>query len=246
MRLVDNPMTDGFHEDRITWEKIWINRKVVPRKSRHETMIASDGFDSLPNLTSELHFYRVAMQFANTLPLNKFESIYEVGCGSGAFLYPLYCEYGCRVGGVDLSPELVELANQTMRDGKFSVGDAIVLDTKERYDHVFAHSVLQYFVPSVTEQVLVNMVLKSNLTVSVLDIPNQLFLLEQEQLRERRLGQDNYRERYRSLKHTYYSKSFFRDFAERNNLHITEFNSSVGDLPEDYRFGVIMRKSDRI
>jgi ubiquinone/menaquinone biosynthesis C-methylase UbiE len=58
-------------------------------------------------------------------------SVFEVGCGAGAFLYELEA-LGCKVGGVDHSPALIGKAMKAMPSGGFKVSDAAAFQVEPR------------------------------------------------------------------------------------------------------------------
>ena len=66
-------------------------------------------------------------------------SVFDVGCGAGAFLLPL-AENGYLVGGIDPSPSLIEQAKTAMPGGQWRVGSAETLDPGEPWDVVVSVS----------------------------------------------------------------------------------------------------------
>jgi SAM-dependent methyltransferase len=63
--------------------------------------------------------------------------IWDVGCGAGAFLYPLW-ENGYIVGGVDDRADRIALARAAMPQGRFVVGEPTAVDPAEPWDVVIA------------------------------------------------------------------------------------------------------------
>ncbi len=63
--------------------------------------------------------------------------IWDVGCGAGAFLYPLW-ENGYIVGGVDDSEDRIAQARAAMPQGTFVVGEPAAVDPAEPWDVVIA------------------------------------------------------------------------------------------------------------
>lgn len=64
-------------------------------------------------------------------------SVWDAGCGAGAFLFPLW-ENGYVVGGSDPVADLVERARAAMPQGFFAVGAATSLDPADPWDVVVA------------------------------------------------------------------------------------------------------------
>lgn len=68
--------------------------------------------------------------------------VLDVGCGTG-FLARLYADLGHRVTGIDLSPEMIEIARQKGASVEFRVGDAeSTLEAADSYDLVVARHLL--------------------------------------------------------------------------------------------------------
>jgi len=65
--------------------------------------------------------------------------VFEVDCGDGEFLFPLYSN-GYRVGGTDADPAAIEQALATMPEGSFTVSKAAALDPAIAWDVVICRS----------------------------------------------------------------------------------------------------------
>jgi SAM-dependent methyltransferase len=74
---------------------------------------------------------------AESLDVGPGTSVWDVGCGAGAFLYPFW-ENGYVVGGVDASAEQVALATEAMPQGQFVVGTPSTFNPAEPWDVVIA------------------------------------------------------------------------------------------------------------
>lgn len=74
---------------------------------------------------------------AESLDVGPGTSVFDVGCGAGAFVYPLW-ENGYVVGGVDVTEERVALARNAMPQGRFAVGTPAAFDPAEPWDVVVA------------------------------------------------------------------------------------------------------------
>ena len=79
------------------WQEIWnkndrINRIIL------EMLIKADGFDSGAGSFSVDDWLEYTNTIYNLINIQKEDTVFDVGCGSGAFLYPLYLD-GHIVGG---------------------------------------------------------------------------------------------------------------------------------------------------
>src|SRR5918993_2036466 len=108
---------------------------------------------------------------AEALELREGDRVFEMRCGTGAFLLPLY-EAGCAVGGNDCDPRLIEVAKYDMPAGDWFVGD--VRDTP-RWDVVIACSALGPLT-TLTDagEMLEQMMHKATSAVAVLDVAEGL------------------------------------------------------------------------
>lgn len=197
------------------WDEIWERRPPEPgHSSVLGTLIALDGFDSGDGILSEQNWAQGVHETARRLGLSPDDSVYEVGCGAGAFLYPLHNE-GYRVGGLDRSAALIGRARQAIPGGRFTCCDAADLDD-EPWDAVVSFSAFEYF-PSheYARRVITVMARKARMAVAVMDLPD---LAVREAAEERRAelagGPEAYAERYAGLEHRYYDRSWVTGVLE--------------------------------
>jgi SAM-dependent methyltransferase len=91
----------------------------------------------LPDVATEVRWRDFVEHVVETLDVGPGTRVWDVGCGAGAFLYPLW-ENGYVVGGVDPAPELIERARAAMPQGVFVVGAPTALDPADPWDVVVA------------------------------------------------------------------------------------------------------------
>ena len=207
------------------WKKIWESRKDnlanVDKENYREVfaeLARIDGYDLNGGATTE----SLLKQYENlkvALKLSAGETVFEVGCGSGANLY-LFARDGFEVGGLDYSATMIDIAKKILpAASELICAGAENLPTDKNFDAVFANSVFAYFYDlPYAERVLEKMLLKSRRAVAVLDIYDKAF--EEELIAERRRTIENYDERYKDLPKLFYPRSFFKDFAARHDLSI--------------------------
>lgn len=147
------------------------------------------------------------------------DSLFDVGCGAGAFLQPAH-DRGIEVAGLDYSPTRIELARKAMPGGHFVVGEAADLDPEPPVDVVLSFSVFQYFA-SLDEaaSVIERMCRKASRAVAVYDLPDVERADEALALREESAGgAQAYAERYAGLDHLAFSRDWMTRTLESNGL----------------------------
>ena len=223
------------------WQEIW-NKDERVNKIILEMLIKADGFDNGAGSFSIDDWFIYTKDFFEKLGIKKNDSIYDVGCGSGAFVYPLYLR-SHKVGGVDYSMILVDLAKTIMPSCYFTCDEAINIDDT-KYDFVISHSVFHYFKNlDYAKEVIVKMIEKANKKIGIFDINDK----EKEDIYHRiRMGSINkeeYKIKYEELEHMFYDKSWFKGIAKEFNLKIEIFDQTFENYSNaPLRFNVIMEK----
>ena len=232
----------------MNWLNIWNSREVkgienVPKKDVLEGLLEMDGFDSPTGNIEVGAWIEYIDQIIDVLDLESSETIYEVGCGAGAFLYMLYVK-DYKVAGLDFSKDLIEVAQKAMPGMLFETSDALELMTSPKSDYIIASSVVFYF-PSYeyTEKVLELMYEKANMAIVILDVPDLETQERCENFRRGALSEKEYKMKYAGLMHLYYPKNFWRDFAKRKGI-LCEIEQQYirGYCNNEYRYNVILRK----
>ena len=194
------------------WQEIWEARRLDPsRGSVLAQLMAADGLDTGFGSVSEDSWRSFAKRVASELSLQPGESVFEVGCGAGAFLYDFW-QRGVAVGGIDRSSSLIGFARDAMPCGAFSVADATALDVTGRHDIVLACGVFLYFADlPYAADVIGRMCAKARRAIAVLDTPDAEKRDAAMGLRRGTMGAAEYEARYAGLDHLYYAKDWVRD-----------------------------------
>lgn len=191
------------------WTEIWAARTLDAGKtSLLERLMEADGLDTGFGSVTEAAWREFVMRTAGTLGLGRGSRVFEVGCGAGAFLYPLY-EAGCSVGGLDQSAALIRYATEAMPDGQWTQGDASTLDPAEGWDVVVACGVFMYFAdPGYARGVIARMAAKATRAVAILDVPDAAVRDSAMAFRRGAMGEAEYAAKYRGLDHQFYERSW--------------------------------------
>ena len=226
-----------------SWPEIW-NRRSLPNDGTIlDRLIRADGFDSGAGAMSEALWLKIHQKLSEIVQISENDSIFEVGCGAGAFLYPYYCSQHV-VGGVDYSEALIAIARSVMNDMFFEVSDAASFQLNEFYDVIVANSVFQYFHDmAYAEKVIKKMLLSARKRVAILDVPDVQMQSISELKRKEAVPVGEYETKYAGLLHTDYEKEWFRNIARESGCSVTildQESSSYGN--SSFRFNVVLGK----
>jgi trans-aconitate methyltransferase len=230
------------------WHEIW-NRRVIYGQDQTKDpglkdLLMADGFDTgAGTLNSLKNWEEYIALISQKIDLAPEDSIFEIGCGSGAFLY-LWFREGHRVGGVDYSENLVSLANQVMKGMDFRVSEAIHVDTDEKFDIVVSNGVFHYFRDyAYAKEVVEKMMKKAKKTVAILEIPDLALKEESEKTRRAALPEGEYDRKYRGLNHLHYEREWFTRFSDTFGCSIEIFDQEIKEYANSrFRFNVVFKK----
>ena len=205
------------------WQGVWSRRPpsdaAQDGDATLEDLIRADGFNTgFGDITVDA-WSDFVDQTCEVFGLEAGDSLFEVGCGAGAFLFPP-SQRGIKVGGIDYSSSQIDTAKRAIPDGTFEICDASEIDTSPRADITMAFSVFQYFSSlDYARQVIDRMCQKATRAVAILDIPD--LHLAGQALKERQAaagGAAAYAERYEGLDHLYYSRQWIKTALEEQGL----------------------------
>jgi len=140
-----------------------------PDRSPLETLLAAEGSVAYDPEPAWRDFVEHVVE---SLDVGPGTSIWDVGCGAGAFLYPLW-ENGYIVGGVDDSSDRIAVASAAMPQGHFVVGQPARVDPAEPWDVVIASRGFAACADlDQARGLLARMVAKATHAVVVLNVPD--------------------------------------------------------------------------
>lgn len=204
----------------LNWKKVWERRRLdTSLGSTLLQLMAADGLDTAFGRVDEASWVRFVRRWTARLRITPQTSVFEVGCGSGAFLYDLHCS-GCPVGGIDQSEALIAIARSVMPGGQFGVADAADLDARPPFDVVLSCGMFPYLSgPRHALDVVERMVAKATTAVAVLDVPDATLRREALAYRHQRAGGESaYATSYDGLEHCYYQREWLEQALARNGL----------------------------
>lgn len=226
------------------WSEIWSKRKLTNDESINlEDLMKADGFDSFKPLSPD-DWREYCSIISKKLDLKSGSSVYEVGCGAGAFLFALNEIQPLVMGGNDYSPALIEIVRKAIPGGKFDLIEANKIDTEQKYDFVVSNGIFQYLTTSYAIEVVHKMLAKSNLAIGIFDIPDIRTKEASEKNRRDILSEEVYKKKYEGLEHNYYQRELFENIAREYQYNIEIFNQCIPNYAHNnYRFGFIIKKT---
>lgn len=212
------------------WKTIWSGRSANPDMIQSGDpekifleLARSDGYDVVQGQISYESFLERHNEIKNKLSARladgqTIQSVFEVGCGSGANLF-LMEQDGIACGGIDYSSGLIESAKRVLRSEDLHCMEAAKLPVEKRYDASVSIGVFCYFADEqYASEVLERMYQKARYAVGVVDIMDAG--KRESYLEHRRAIIPNYEERYQGLHRMFYTREFFQQFAESHGMDI--------------------------
>lgn len=227
------------------WREIWEQRAPsgsgIPGLGE---LIALNGFDSGAGFVSVDAWRANARAIAAHIDLASSDSVYEVGCGSGALLYALLEIKQVGIGGIDYSHALISAASNAIPAGHFTVGEALETKPELAVDWVIAHSVFHYLDLVCAEQVLAIMTQKAAKGVAVLEVPDKATRAESEMMRRGKLTPGEYDKKYAGLEHTYFDRDWFSEQAAKHGAKCEIAQSFIPNSSQSrFRFNAFIQKT---
>ena len=203
-----------------TWKQIWENRIIEPIETGDNydnllvTLLKADGCDGGSGdsyITADAWLSYISL-IKRELSIDASNSLFEVGCGCGAMLYPFY-NTGHVVGGIDYSDVLIRQAKTVMPNAQLIQGEASEVDSIE-YDFVISNGMFLYCPDyEYASLVMDKMYKKARKAIAILDVPDLSLKSTSEQIRRDACA--DYDKKYNGLAHLYYPQTWFLEFAEK-------------------------------
>lgn len=229
------------------WDEIWSGKKLhpdFPPVSLEQAMwLNGASTNELGRMETESWMSYVT-DLGKEIGIQPGDSVFEVGCGAGGFLYPLKEELGVEVSGVDRSEALAMYSKRLIRDGEFAVADALSFDLHPPVDAVLSHGVFMYF-PSreYVERAIDRMVDKTKVggTVAILDVPNAERMQQDLEFRYAASGgPEAYWKKYDGLEQMYFHAESLAEALEQRGVTNVKISPQrmTDHRPEGFRINV--------
>lgn len=230
------------------WKKIWNDKVCHNEDVELSELIKLDGFDSGFTGYSDQQWMDMTADAAMRSDLQNGDTILEVGCGSGAFLYCLDTKYDVRAYGLDYSRPLIKIAKKVIPTGHFTVCDANSYSYGHNFfNKIYSHGVFFYFESyeyalSVLEKCHFGLKVGGNLCLMDLnDLSTQDEYMAQ---RYAAFGsKEEYNRKYGGLDHLFFDKT--RLSCDLNHIGFTNvqfFDHKIANGSENFRFNLLAEK----
>lgn len=230
----------------MNWKKIWNKKHNYKNPKSLRTLLKLNGYDSKTSSINLTEWKKYTDYFTKNKNLKENLKVLDIGCGSGAFLLPFYKKnYTCY--GLDYSRELIRFCKINMPKGKFFVSDALNLSkvNNQNFDYIFVVSVFQYFDNINYAKKVLNKIYSishKNTEIILLDIPDKKKYFHWKKYIIRKFGLKIFNVNYTKLKHQFYTKKLFKDFAKSKNLKIKISKQNLINKPNsNFRFNVFLK-----
>lgn len=197
------------------WKDVWESKgqaESTATPSLKDLLNAGGWTSGAGGIVSERAWTAYADNVAFRLGLRGGESVFEIGCGAGAFLVALMKRHELSVSGVDIAPSLVALAQRAIPEGRFEISDAAedpvpsaITEGVKRSDVTVVNSVLAYLPDTAVVERLLTVLGGAPGNAALLDVPDARLREQRESARRDLLPPGEYERRYQSsgLRHLY-------------------------------------------
>lgn len=230
------------------WKEIWARKgQAAGKLASLSDLIVADGFDSGLGKIEPRHWTKMVMNAAERLNLRTHERICEVGCGAGAFLYPLYCSGFLDLSGLDYSAPHIGQARRMIPSGNFVVGEAAHLPFRTGFfDAGICNGVFLYF-PSLEYADAAVRELARSLRDGgrslILDVNDASRRRDFETRRRDALGADEYDRLYRDAPQLFIERQWWCLNSDRWGVELEIYDQRVeGYGNSEFRYNVLLRR----
>jgi len=230
-----------------TWKNIWEQRIKnsnikLSDLSLKNSMILNGHYDGAAKIPIS-SWKKYGKKLKQKFKIDKSHTLFEVGCGSGAFLY-LFKNLK-KIGGCDYSNNLTKYCKRLIPSHSKNIikkkSDEISISHK--YDFVVSNSLLHYLDNISAKKTIIKMIKKSSNKTFILDIPQKKFKKKYLLLRKKAMGAIIYNNKYKNLNHNFYTKTFFSKIAKDENCSYFFFKNYIDKHKQGkYRFNVCFSK----
>jgi ubiquinone/menaquinone biosynthesis C-methylase UbiE len=228
-----------------SWKKIWNKNAKQIKPKNLDDLLKLNGHSSATSEINRNEWKKYTNYFIKKYDIQQNQYILEIGCGCGAFLYFFY-KKKIKCYGIDNSKELIKIAKKFFNKENFFVREANSLKQikNRKFDFIFVNPVFQYFINlKYAKQVLdeIMRISHSNTKIIILDVPDIKKYSLWQKSAIKKIGLTGFKKNYKNLKHKFYEKKFFYNYAYSNKLNISISNQTlIKKENSKFRFNIFL------
>lgn len=226
------------------WKDFWQSRESVKGEGLYTLLNYDGGYNSPFTGIDESVWSDYVDRISGRLGIKDGDSIFDVCCGTGALIYPFY-QKGHRVGGIDFSNAMLEVAGKHMPQGGFHFDEASQMDAVP-YDHVVSIASFIYFPDlAYTAEVVRRMVQKATRKVYIADLNNlQHIDRYRQKIQKNRstwhVNGEADMNLYAHLQRLFFNPDWFLDLADKLNVNMEIVPQLLPHNLSPYRFSILI------
>jgi ubiquinone/menaquinone biosynthesis C-methylase UbiE len=240
-------MTTKIENGISLWKEVWEKKgDSVKENFELHDLLAIDGYDTATSNVNTEDWMNYVNAIKTRLKISTSQNVCEIGCGAGAFIFPLYNQ-GLRIWGVDYAKNLIRICKKVMPCGSFAAAEAKAIPfPSSQFDAVMSCGVFIYF-PNLeySESAIHEMarLLKPDGRAAILELNDAAKKDKYESIKRQKLGDAEYERLYKNHCHQFYDKAWFEQVANRYHLRCEiEEQTLSGYANAEFRFNVFFQK----
>lgn len=245
-------MENSIFHNTSEFVNFWKRRKMILKEKSLKSQLAYEGGWYEPHCSvGTAAFIEYVKNLKEYYDLHG--SIYEIGCGPGAFLH-VFETFGFEVGGLDINTEFLDFARECIKSSDLDLCEACDVPIEKKYNFILITNSINYF-PSLdyVHLTLSKCVEKMNFGILLTEVNDIEYYDEYQKGLQLTLmapvggiTDKNECEFYIKGKRISFAKKFFIDFAKKFNLSISfqktnQFLQEVA-VVNNFRFNVFLSK----
>ena len=228
------------------WLQVWKKKSNLPFSKNYKNLLEMNGWDTGVSSFSIQDWKKFINMIIKKFQITKTDNVFEIGCGSGAFLLPFY-KKNINCFGTDYSTKFIKNCKKLMKKGVFIKSEANNLKKfkKYKFDYIFIHSVFQYFDNTkYADQVMSQLreIAQKGTKIFILDVPNLKKKKVWKKDMIKAIGKIEFDKKYSNFKHLFYPISFFKKFCKKNNFSLSNIlKFKLNKKSSKYRFNLMIK-----